>query len=95
MAFSGDTADPIGSQTTKIMKEFLEYLLSLLVEKKKDLVVEEIPLEENSFQYNIKAAPEDIGKIIGKDGKIIQAVRQISKILAVKMKLRVRIQLAE
>ena len=75
------------------MKKFLEYLLGLLVDNKKELVIEEIALEENSFQYNIKAAEGDVGKIIGKDGKIIQAIRQVAKILAVKQATRVRIQL--
>jgi len=65
------------------MKDFLKYLLSLIVNQPEDLTVDEIPTGENAFQYNITAAPDDIGKIIGKDGKIIQAVRQTAKILAV------------
>lgn len=77
------------------MKQFLEYLLALIVDNKKALVVEEQEIEENNFQYNIKCDPADIGKIIGKDGKIIQAIRSVSKILAVKLNLRVRIQIAE
>ncbi|OGG03351.1 hypothetical protein A2W14_01790 [Candidatus Gottesmanbacteria bacterium RBG_16_37_8] len=76
------------------MKEFLEYLLKQIVEKREAVVIEEISLEDNSFQYNIKAETADIGKIIGKDGKIIQAIRQAAKILAVKKGIRVRIQIA-
>ncbi|OGG06931.1 hypothetical protein A3D05_06650 [Candidatus Gottesmanbacteria bacterium RIFCSPHIGHO2_02_FULL_40_24] len=75
------------------MKDFLKYLLSLIVNQPEDLTVDEIPTGENAFQYNITAAPDDIGKIIGKDGKIIQAVRQTAKILAVKLGVRIRIQL--
>ena len=75
------------------MKDFLEYLLKLIVEDKKALSVEEITLENNSFQYNIKAESADIGKIIGRDGKIIQAIRQAAKILAVKKGIRIRIQI--
>lgn len=82
-------------QTFKFMKKFLEDLLSLIVDKKDSLSVEEINLEENNFQYNIHCAPDDIGKIIGKDGKIIQSIRNVAKILAVKQNLRVRIQIAE
>jgi len=75
------------------MKDFLEYLIAKLIDKKKELVIEEITMSDQSFQYNISAAPEDVGKIIGKDGKIIQAIRQVAKILAVKMGLHVRIQI--
>lgn len=77
------------------MKQFLEYLIGQIVENKKALEIEEVTLEENSFQYNIKSDTQDYGKIIGKDGKIIQAIRSIAKILAVKQGIRVRIQLAE
>lgn len=76
------------------MKQFLEYLLAKIVDDNDQLVIEEITLSENDFQYNIKAAPDDIGKIIGKDGKIIQAIRQIAKILAVKLNIRIKIQIA-
>lgn len=82
-------------QTFKFMKKFLEYLLNLIVDKKDSLSIEELSLEENNFQYNIHCAPDDIGKIIGKDGKIIQSIRNVAKILAVKQNLRVRIQIAE
>jgi len=76
------------------MKEFLDYLLKLIVEDKDTLSVEEITLENNSFQYNITAGSADLGKIIGRNGKIIQAIRQLAKILAVKKGIHVRIQIS-
>ena len=75
------------------MKDFLIYLISQIIDQPDILKVEEIPLDENSYQYNISCSQEDMGKIIGKEGKIIQAVRSVAKILAVKKNLRVRIQL--
>lgn len=75
------------------MKQFLEDLLKLIVDHPDKVVIEEQALENNSFQYNINAQQEDIGKIIGKDGKIIQAIRSVAKILAVKENIHIRIQI--
>ena len=76
------------------MKEFLNYILSKIVDHPNDLTIEEKQLSENFYQYLITANSEDVGKIIGKEGKIIQAVRNIVKILAVKENKQIRIEIA-
>jgi len=74
------------------MKEFLEYLVRLIVDNPKEVTIEETTLGEKSFQYTIKANPEDMGKIIGKGGKIIQAIRSVAKIVAIKQDIQIRIE---
>lgn len=76
------------------MKEFINYLVSLIVDNPQDVQVEERIVDEKSVQYIISANQEDIGKIIGKGGKIIQAIRNIVKVLAVKHDKQVRIEVA-
>lgn len=76
------------------MKDFLNYLLSLIVDHQADLKIEERSLGENIFQYTISANTEDMGKIIGKEGKIIQAIRNVAKIIAIKEGTQVRIEIA-
>lgn len=76
------------------MKEFLISIISLLIDHPENLKIEEIPLGDNSKEYKIHADAEDMGKIIGKKGKIIQAIRNISKIRAVKENKFIRIELA-
>ena len=75
------------------MKDFLLYLLSLLVDNPKELDIEERPFGETMLQYIIKCNPQDTGKIIGKEGKIIQAIRNVCKVLAVKDGKQVRIEI--
>lgn len=75
------------------MKKFLEYLLRLIVDYPTDVSIEEIKLENNNFQYNIKANQEDIGKIIGREGKIISAIRNVVMIKAIKENCRIRIEI--
>ncbi|KKS98397.1 MAG: hypothetical protein UV73_C0002G0111 [Candidatus Gottesmanbacteria bacterium GW2011_GWA2_43_14] len=76
------------------MKDFLHYLLNQIVNHPEDLEIEEEQINELSFQYTLKAEASDVGKIIGRDGKIIQAIRNAAKILAVKEGIHVRIQIA-
>lgn len=57
------------------MKEFVEYMAKHLVDKPEGVHVEEKVVNENKVVYTLKVAPEDIGKIIGKQGKTAQAMR--------------------
>ncbi|MBI4990646.1 KH domain-containing protein [Candidatus Gottesmanbacteria bacterium] len=74
------------------MKDFLQYLLSLIVDHPDEIKIEEKAFGENTLQYIVSANQEDIGKIIGKGGKIIQSIRNVVKILAVKENKQIRIE---
>ncbi|MBM3283552.1 KH domain-containing protein [Candidatus Gottesmanbacteria bacterium] len=75
------------------MKAFLEYLLSQIVDHKDKVKVEERRFGENVNQYLISTDPSDVGKVIGKGGNIIQAIRNIAKILAIKEGKQIRIEI--
>lgn len=75
------------------MKELLEYILDSLFANPAITVSEE---EDGEFITLIINAPQDeIGKIIGKKGKVINAIKQIIKIQAIKENKRVEIQVSE
>lgn len=74
------------------MKEFLEYVLKLIVDNPKDLNIEENVTGDTAVNFIIHAKSEDIGKIIGKEGKIIQALRNLLKVLAVKENKQVHLE---
>lgn len=76
------------------MKEFLLLLVSKIIDHPSELKIEETQMDQNIFQYKIFAHEEDIGKIIGREGKIIQAIRNIARILAVKEEKQIRIEIA-
>lgn len=65
------------------MKSTLEYILSNLVDHPEDVVVTETD-DNGKIILAIKVHQEDIGKIIGKQGRIIHAIRDIIKIIAAK-----------
>jgi uncharacterized protein len=76
------------------MIDVIQYLISLIVDHPDDVSVSESEVGTGSFVYTISAHTDDYGKIIGKDGKIIQALRTILKVLAVKQGSHIRLEIA-
>lgn len=76
------------------MKNLLEYLLIHLVDYPEDVVVEENETERG-FEYLLKVNPEDMGRVIGKRGAVIESIRSIAKVRAVKEGIRVFIKLED
>jgi predicted RNA-binding protein YlqC (UPF0109 family) len=58
------------------MKELVEYVTKLLVDKPEEVVVTEIQSERTTV-IELKVAQSDIGKVIGKQGKTARALRTI------------------
>lgn len=76
------------------MKELLEYLVKLIVKKPENVGVAE---EDAPDWTNLKltVAPEDMGLVIGKGGKIISALRHLVRIRAIKDNKRINVELME
>ncbi|MBU1200499.1 KH domain-containing protein [Patescibacteria group bacterium] len=79
------------------MKQLVEYIVSNLVNHPEDVVIEEekTPGEEDSSNIIIQVNPEDIGRVIGRSGKVINAIRQIARIAAIQKGVRVRVDLKD
>jgi predicted RNA-binding protein YlqC (UPF0109 family) len=74
------------------MKELLEYLAKALVDKPEEVDVSQVE-GERSVILELRVHPEDMGKVIGKQGRIAQALRTIVKAAAVKDGKRVMIEI--
>ncbi|MCR4783584.1 MAG: KH domain-containing protein [bacterium] len=60
------------------MKELLEYLARLLVDLPDQVEVRELQGEHNTL-LELRVAPDDMGKVIGRGGKTAQAIRTLVK----------------
>jgi predicted RNA-binding protein YlqC (UPF0109 family) len=65
------------------VKELLEFLARALVDHPEQVRVEEIE-SENGVVLRLSVAKEDVGKVIGKQGRIARALRTVVKASAVK-----------
>lgn len=76
------------------MKDFLSLILTNITTHPDQVVIDESQ-EEGYDVYTITVDPEDMGRVIGKDGKVIKAIRSLAHVVAIRQNKRVRIKLAD
>ncbi|MBI5019112.1 KH domain-containing protein [Candidatus Gottesmanbacteria bacterium] len=76
------------------MKDTLLYMVTFLVDHPEEVSIEE-RVEGDATILIIHTHPEDIGKVIGKSGRIIRALRDLIKVLAAKANTFVDVEIAE
>ncbi len=77
------------------MEDLIRYILENIVDHTEDI---EIYTEESDYgmnRINIRVNPEDMGKVIGKQGRTISSIRNIAKVKAIKTGVRVYINLID
>ena len=76
------------------MKDTLSLIMSSIVENPDDVRIEETQ-EDGIVSLVVHVNPSDMGRVIGKNGKIIRAIRNVMKIPAIKQNKRVDINISE
>ncbi|MBQ6449409.1 KH domain-containing protein [bacterium] len=74
------------------MKELIEYILKSLVAYPDEIQVDEQTDADGVIVYSISANQEDYGRIIGRQGNLIQAIRVITRARAIKQHQRVMVR---
>ena len=74
------------------MKDLVEYIAKSLVNAPDDVVVTEEE-EEEGIVLKLQVADEDKGRIIGKQGRIAQAIRTLIRVKAAKAGTRVSLEI--
>lgn len=73
------------------MREFLEYVVRLLVREPDQVEVTET-VEEGTVIYRLSVAPDDVGRIIGREGRVIRAIRSLLRAAGARQGVRVALQ---
>lgn len=74
------------------MIELVEYIAKALVDHPENVSVNQVEGEQ-SVILELKVAPEDMGKVIGKQGRIAKAIRTVVKAAAAKEGKRVVVEI--
>jgi uncharacterized protein len=76
------------------MQAFLEYLVKGLVDRPEEVSV--TPVERDGVTiYELRLSPGDVGKVIGKQGSTIQAIRALLQVGSAKKGLRCTVEIVE
>ena len=73
------------------MKDILETIILNLVDNKEAVEIKEVE-GEKSVVFEVKVADSDMGKIIGKQGRLAKSIRTVIKAVATKEQKRVSVE---
>jgi predicted RNA-binding protein YlqC (UPF0109 family) len=77
------------------MQELIVAIVKGLVDNKDavSVTMDEQPREDGTFVYHLHVAPEDMGRVIGKQGRIAKALRTIVRSAAGKVEQKVAVEI--
>ena len=78
--------------STADMKELVEYIARSLVDDPSQVRVSEVE-GSNTVIYELRVASEDMGRVIGKSGRVANAMRTLLRVVAVRQGKRVTLEI--
>jgi hypothetical protein len=76
------------------MKEILELIITNLVDNADEIKIEET-VNENSVNYKVSVSKDDMGKVIGKQGRVAKSIRTVMKSVSAKEGKKVNIEFVD
>ena len=76
------------------MKELLELIARSLVDQPDEVAVTEVDADQNTV-LELRVAPEDLGKVIGKQGRTARSIRTILSSAGTKLRKRIVFEIIE
>jgi hypothetical protein len=76
------------------MKELIDYIVRTLVDHPEELDIAEIE-GERTIVYELRCHPDDVGKVIGKSGKTVGAIRTLLSTVAARQNRRAMLEVVE
>ncbi len=82
------------TQTSDELAEFVRLLVVQIVDEPDEVEVTGSLTDEEDVLVEISVAEDDIGKVIGRQGRIIKAIRTLTRAAALQADLHVEVELA-
>ena len=77
------------------MKEFIEYIAKQLVDKPDNVIVEETTPDKHTIELKLNVDKSDIGKVLGKHGRNVNAMRTLLTAVGAKGGHRATLQILD
>jgi uncharacterized protein len=77
------------------MRDAIEMIVKALVDEADNVDVREVEQKNGSTLLEVRVAPNDVGKIIGKQGRTIRALRSLARIGGMKKNRRYLLEIVE
>ena len=76
-----------------MMKELIEYIAKSIVSTPEDVKVTEETDDKSVVVVKLEVAPDDKGRVIGRQGRVAEAMRTLLRVVATKEGVRVRLEI--
>lgn len=77
------------------MRDAIEMIVKALVDDQETVDVREVEQKNGTTLIEVRVGPNDVGKIIGKQGKTIRALRSLVRIAGAKRNQRYQLEIVE
>ena len=77
------------------MKELLEFLARSLVDRPDEVAVDSFEEDDGTLVLELHVAEEDVGKVIGRGGRTVSALRSVVRAASVKQGRRVLVDVVD
>ena len=77
------------------MKDLIEFLARALVDHPDDVSVESFEEDDGTIVYEVRVAEDDVGKVIGRSGRTVNAVRAVVRAAAMREGRRVLVDVVD
>lgn len=79
------------------MEELITFIVRSLVDKPDQVELRGLDVVDGTRTWELKVAPEDVGKVIGRDGRTVSAIRTLLSTAALKLSpgAKVRLELLD
>ena len=94
MSDAADKPRAPGQPGQPALRELIDFLARGLVDRPEEVEVEEVS-EPDALVFELKVAEEDLGKVIGKQGRTAKALRTILSAASAKSRRRVVLEILE
>jgi predicted RNA-binding protein YlqC (UPF0109 family) len=73
------------------MRELVEYIVKSLVDDPMQVEISEVQ-RDRTLILKLRVAPEDMGRVIGKSGRVVNAIRALLRVAATREGRRVELE---